>query len=128
MKTLRKNARNGNHDEASEFACYQCPTCHMFAWRDPHANEKITCPFCSHVMPDYLTRISPEIMRACGEASQKTFAEPLAKDSSDASPFIIEFFMVQGTGFRCMAYRHRDGKWHGAFDNEELPGAVRVLE
>ncbi len=67
-------------------------------------------------------------MRACGEASQKTFAEPLAKDSSDASPFIIEFFMVQGTGFRCMAYRHRDGKWHGAFDNEELPGAVRVLE
>src|ERR1700722_20499661 len=114
MKTLQKNARNGNHDEASEFACYQCPTCHMFAWRDPHANEKITCPFCSHVMPDYLTRISPETMKASGKASQKIFVEPPAKDSNEASPFITEFFMVQGTGFRCMAYRHRDGKWHGA--------------
>lgn len=44
------------------------------------------------------------------------------------SPFIIEFFMVQGTGFRCMAYRNDDGTWRGAFDNEELPGAIRVLE
>jgi hypothetical protein len=79
-------------------------------------------------MPDYLTRISPETMRACDEASQKISSEPPAKNSHEASPFIIEFFMVQGTGFRCMAYRHRDGKWHGAFDNEELPGAVRVLE
>ena len=45
-----------------------------------------------------------------------------------ASPFVHEFFMVQGSGFRCMAYRNRDGKWRGAFDNEELPGAIRVLE
>lgn len=43
------------------------------------------------------------------------------------SPFLVEFFMVQGAGFQCMAYRHRDGKWHGAFDNKELPGIVRVL-
>lgn len=43
------------------------------------------------------------------------------------SPFILEFFMVQGRGFRCMAYRNHDGKWREAFDHEELPGAIRVL-
>ena len=53
---------------------------------------------------------------------------PEAEEQSDASPFTIEFFMVQGTGFRCMAYRNGDGKWRGAFDNEELPGSVRILE
>lgn len=45
-----------------------------------------------------------------------------------ASPFLIEFFMVQGVGFQCMAYRNSDGKWRGAFDNRELPGAIRVLD
>jgi hypothetical protein len=50
----------------------------------------------------------------------------VAKEDS-ASPFDHEFFMVQGAGFRCMAYRNGEGKWRGAFDHEELPGAVRVL-
>jgi hypothetical protein len=49
-------------------------------------------------------------------------------ECNGVSPFILEFFMVQGSGFRCMAYRNDDGKWRGAFDNEELPGAIRVLE
>jgi hypothetical protein len=44
------------------------------------------------------------------------------------SPFLVEFFMVQGMGFKCMAYRNRDGKWRGAFDNEELPGSIRIME
>jgi hypothetical protein len=44
------------------------------------------------------------------------------------SPFLVEFFMVQGIGFQCMAYRNSDGKWRGAFDNRELPGAIRVLD
>jgi hypothetical protein len=35
--------------------------------------------------------------------------------------------MVQGSGFRCMAYRNDEGKWRGAFDDEVLPGAIRVL-
>ncbi len=52
--------------------------------------------------------------------------EPLGKGDW-TSPFIQEFFMVQGNGFRCMAYRNQDGKWHGAFDHEVLPGAIRVL-
>jgi hypothetical protein len=45
-----------------------------------------------------------------------------------ASPFLVEFFMVRGVGFQCMAYRNSDGKWRGAFDNRELPGAIYVLE
>ncbi|HEX3624541.1 MAG TPA: hypothetical protein VH280_03855 [Verrucomicrobiae bacterium] len=53
-------------------------------------------------------------------------ADVVAKDAT--SPFLVEFFMVQGMGFQCMAYRNADGKWRGAFDNRELPGAIRVLE
>lgn len=128
MKALRKNPRNRKPNEVSEVACYQCPTCHMFAWHDPHSSEKISCPFCSNVMPDYLTRIAPETMRPCEEAPRETSSETEMEDSAGTSPFIIEFFMVQGSGYRCMAYRHRDGKWRGAFDNEELPGVVRILE
>lgn len=43
------------------------------------------------------------------------------------SPFIFEFFLVQGVNFRCMAYRDGTGKWRGAFNNMELPGFIRVL-
>ena len=46
----------------------------------------------------------------------------------EPSPFIVEFFMVQGTGFRCMAYCDQDGKWRDAFNNDELFGAVTILE
>lgn len=56
-------------------------------------------------------------------AGQK--ADVAVKDA--ASPFLVEFFMVQGLGFVCMAYRNSDGKWRTAFDNRELPGAIRVL-
>jgi hypothetical protein len=31
-------------------------------------------------------------------------------------------------GFKCMASRNQDGKWRGAFDNEELPGKIQILE
>ena len=44
------------------------------------------------------------------------------------SPFILEFFMVQGMGFRCMAYRDQNGKWRSAFAHRELPGNVYILE
>ncbi|HXC35806.1 MAG TPA: hypothetical protein VNV43_08020 [Candidatus Acidoferrales bacterium] len=53
--------------------------------------------------------------------------ETHAGECDNVSPFLLEFFMVQGSGFRCMAYRNREGKWRGAFDDEELPGAIRVL-
>jgi hypothetical protein len=76
------------------------------------------CPFCSSVQPDYVTRIVPESLTT-------SEAGPGGRDG--VSPFVLEFFMVQGSGFRCMAYRDHDGKWHSAFDHEVLPGAIRVL-
>jgi hypothetical protein len=52
----------------------------------------------------------------------------LAEENEEDSPFTLEFHMVQTTGFRCMAYRSREGKWRGAFDHRELRGKIRVLE
>ena len=43
------------------------------------------------------------------------------------SPFVSEFFLVQGTDYRCMAYRDSHGKWRAAFSHSEVPGSVRVL-
>jgi hypothetical protein len=63
------------------------------------------------------------------------FAGPMRRENQrplivrkTESPFIREFHMVQGTGFRCMAYRNGNGKWRGAFDHVELPGNVRRLD
>ena len=52
----------------------------------------------------------------------------MAETYSDASPFTIEFFWVQGLGFKCMAYRDLAGRWREAFCNWELPGPIEVLE
>jgi hypothetical protein len=52
---------------------------------------------------------------------------PAIKEADGESPFVHEFFVVQGANFRCMAYRDGDGKWREAFENEELPGVIRVL-
>ncbi|MDR3458134.1 MAG: hypothetical protein P4N60_11850 [Verrucomicrobiae bacterium] len=47
---------------------------------------------------------------------------------SESSPFTVEFFWVQGIGFRCMAYQDQAGKWYEAFCNWALPGPIRILE
>jgi len=44
-----------------------------------------------------------------------------------SSPFLVEFFLVQGINFCCMAYLDADGKWRGAFDKQELFGVLRVV-
>lgn len=53
------------------------------------------------------------------------------KSKADAkngdSPFLVEFFMVQGIGFKCMAWMGYDGKWRTAFENQILPGLIRVV-
>lgn len=69
-------------------------------------------------------------MGKCRDALSRLIAGHKAALMADeaASPFLVEFFMVQGVGFQCMAYRNSDGKWRGAFDNRELPGAIHVLE
>jgi hypothetical protein len=48
--------------------------------------------------------------------------------SAEASPFVVEFFMVQGLGFRGMAYCDRDGNWRNAFNNDQLMGHIYLLE
>lgn len=48
--------------------------------------------------------------------------------TAEISPFVIEFFMVEGLGFRCMAYRDNDGKWRDAFKHYELHGDIQILE
>jgi hypothetical protein len=52
---------------------------------------------------------------------------PAVGEPVEMSPFLIEFFTVQGTGFRCTAYCDEDCKWHDAFTNEELFGDICIL-
>jgi hypothetical protein len=51
----------------------------------------------------------------------------VAKEQDAASPFLVEFFMVQGHGFTCMAYRSYDGTWRTAYENQVVPGVVRIV-
>ncbi|HEX4349244.1 MAG TPA: hypothetical protein VH251_02595 [Verrucomicrobiae bacterium] len=53
---------------------------------------------------------------------------PVVAELVEDASFIIEFFMVQGVGFRCAAYRDLDGRWRGASNNEELFGEIQILE
>lgn len=110
--------------EGSELVACECPTCKMLYWHKGRSKERRVCPFCSSGQPDYLTRIVPEPVLV-REAVRDEGAP--SGECDGLCPFVLEFFMVQGNGFRCMAYRNSDGKWRGAFDGEELPGAVRVL-
>jgi hypothetical protein len=55
----------------------------------------------------------------------------ILKDENDASPFVLEHFkfcMVQGTGFKCMAYRDYDGTLRRVSDHKALTGSIRILE
>lgn len=54
-------------------------------------------------------------------------AKPATEMGDEVSPFLVEFFMVQGPGFQCMAYRGGDGKWRAAFNHQLLPDSIRVL-
>lgn len=55
--------------------------------------------------------------------------EPPVFDESPApGPFLLEFFTVQGPGFRRTAYCDPAGAWRDAYTNEELFGAVAVME
>jgi hypothetical protein len=47
---------------------------------------------------------------------------------AEISPFVLEFFMVEGSDFRGMAYRDPNGRWHKAFNHDELTGDISVLE
>lgn len=124
MKVIEKNRLYERKSDAVNHAGDECPSCKMIVWFSSQVSEK-TCPFCCHRLPSYISKIVPEriVMR-----NEIETAERKQTEEADVSPFTHEFFMVQGRGFRCMAYHHKDGKWRGAFDNQELPGAIRVLE
>jgi hypothetical protein len=46
----------------------------------------------------------------------------------DPLPPIGTNVLVQAEGFRCLAYRDRQGRWRDAFHQNELPGTIRVIE
>lgn len=50
------------------------------------------------------------------------------KQPAEESPFLAEFFMVEGPGYQCMAYNDSEGRWRKAFNNTILPGQIRVVE
>ena len=120
IDSVRKSVSHQSSSEGSELVASECPTCKMLHWHKTRSQERRICPFCDNAQPDYITRIVPERV-------QVREALPPSGDIDGHCPFVLEFFMVQGNGFRCMAYRNGEGKWRGAFDGEELPGAVRVL-
>ena len=125
MNAAKKQAPGGNHDRGLKLVGYKCPSCNMVAWHDNETD--VFCPFCCHALPAWLIKISPERMFKMDTMDQSKMEEHFKDADRGMSPFVLEFFMVQGSGFQCMAYRNGDGKWRGAFDNKELPGAIRVL-
>jgi hypothetical protein len=47
---------------------------------------------------------------------------------SDSLPAIEEQALVQAEGFRCLAFRERDGQWKDAFSRGKLRGAIQVIK
>jgi len=56
-----------------------------------------------------------------------TPSESFGDESLTMPPQVAEFVVVQAGGFRCAAYRGKDGKWRGAYGNEELAGEIFVI-
>jgi hypothetical protein len=53
---------------------------------------------------------------------------PVVNGTAGTSPFDIEFYMLQGVGFRCMGYRDKNGKWRSALNHVELFGQIWICE
>ncbi|MBC8097456.1 MAG: hypothetical protein H7Y43_16750 [Akkermansiaceae bacterium] len=52
---------------------------------------------------------------------------PKKKERQSELPPAGEVALVQGKGFRCMAYRDKDGKWRDYLRRDELPEPIKVL-
>ena len=46
----------------------------------------------------------------------------------DPLPPVGKKVLVQAEGFRCLAFRDKDGKWRNAFSRAELPGTIRMIK
>ena len=55
-------------------------------------------------------------------------SEKLGADSERPLPRIGEQVVVQCEGYRCLAYRDKEGKWRSAQGGEELPNVLKVLQ
>ena len=140
MNASVNRAQDVNRTHGLNITGYQCPSCKMIAWHSSGFETEVFCPFCRHGLPRYVTQISSQRMikmnaadhsnreNQINDSMRTTATRRCVGPEEGASPFVLEFFMVQGSGFICMAYCNHDGKWRGAFDNVELPGAIRVLE
>jgi len=53
---------------------------------------------------------------------------PKPNDPPNHLPPIGEQVLVQAEGFRCLAFRDKDGKWRNVFGRDELPGIIRVIK
>ncbi len=67
-------------------------------------------------------------VRAAVSSPRKSQPTRAAAAENEASPFLVEFFMVHAMGFLCMAYRDEAGRWRKAFDDAELAGRIRIVE
>jgi hypothetical protein len=138
MSHLQSTHADEDQAEILGLVSCRCPACRMVTWHSRPLNQEIFCPFCSEALPAYVTKLSPEKVVADDETRPSPTRRLTADyprrrhlgspDEGVGSPFVLEFFMVQGIGFQCMAYRNGDGKWHEAFNDRELPGVLRVLE
>ena len=45
----------------------------------------------------------------------------------DPLPAVGEQVLVKAEGFRCFAFRDKDGKWRNAFSRDELHGTIRMI-
>jgi len=139
MNRQKNHAQAVNRAHGLNLTGYKCPSCNMTVWHAGGIEAEVFCRFCSHALPRYVTQISPQRLIMTDMPDQSNVESQLddsmgrydvqsVRQEEGMSPFVLEYFMVQGSGFICMAYRNHDGKWRGAFDNRELPGAIRVLE
>lgn len=53
--------------------------------------------------------------------------EPETRNQTGEEAFNFDFVLVQGVGFRCIAYRDQEGMWREAFNHREILGQVQVL-
>jgi hypothetical protein len=61
------------------------------------------------------------------EEALRWLAKPGPKELSSKLPPVGQHVMVQGQGFRCIAYRDQDGNWRDAYHGDILPNVIKVI-
>jgi hypothetical protein len=53
--------------------------------------------------------------------------QTIAKERTAEAAPEVGCAWVRCGGYRCMAFRDKDGKWRGYYDRQELPEPVEIL-